>query len=295
MKKMTIAEFNNRFPNSDACLDHLFKMGYGDCTECPECKKSFNYKRVKDRKSYQCSNCSNQIYPTAGTVFHQSTTPLNYWFTAIYMFTTTRNGVAAKEIERQLNVCYKTALRMAHQIKKLMIDTTSEQMFGEIMVDETYFGMLGKNMHNDIKKTKNIGTGSTSKIGVMGMIGKGGRIVTKVLGVETSTDQTYHSILKENIHPDSTVVTDAYPAYKNISKSFKEHVRIDHDKKEYVKNGHSTNRVENYWSTLKRMIKGTHIHVSKKHLSKYVAENSFRYVNREQPEKMFDLILKKVY
>jgi transposase len=295
MKKLTIAEFNKRFPDSDACLEHIFKIGYSNCSQCPECKKAFNYTRVKDRKAYQCSNCSNQIYPTAGTVFHQSTTPLNYWFTAIYMFTTTRNGVSAKELERQLSVCYKTALRMAHQIKKLMIDTTSDKLTGEIMIDETYLGMLGKNMHNDVKKTKQIKTGSGSKIGVMGMIAKNGRIITKVLGEETSDVQSYHSILKENIDPASIVVTDAFPAYQNIGSSFESHIVVDHNKKEYVKNGHSTNRVENYWSTLKRMIKGTHIHVSKKHLSKYVAENSFRYMNRTQPEKMFDLILNRVF
>jgi transposase len=293
MKKLTIAEFNKRFPDSDACLEHLFKIGYSNYSECPECKKAFKYARVKDRKAYQCSNCSNQIYPTAGTVFHQSTTPLNYWFTAIYMFTTTRNGVSAKELERQLDVCYKTALRMAHQIKKLMIDSNTDMLAGEIQIDETYFGMLSKNMHSSDKKEMKPGGGS--KIGVMGMIEKEGRIVTKVLGEETNANQTFHAIVKENISPDSTIITDAFPAYKNLKKSFKTHVRVDHNKNEYVKDGFSTNRIENYWSTLKRMIKGTHIHVSKKHLSKYIAENSFRYTNRKQPEKMFDLILNRVF
>jgi len=85
-----------------------------------------------------------------------------------------------------------------------------------------------------------------------------------------------------------------HPPYKNLKKHFKKHVRVDHDKDEYVKDGFTTNNVENYWSTLKRMIKGTHIHVSNKHLSKYIAENTFRYENRNEPEKMFNNILEKI-
>jgi len=295
MKKLTVAEFNKRFPDSEACLEYLFKLGYGNCKSCPECKKAFNYKKVKGRQAYQCSNCSNQIYPTAGTIFHQSTTPLNYWFTAIYMFTTTRNGVAAKELERQLNICYKTALRMAHQIKKLMMDTDTKRLRGEIMVDETYLGMLGKNMHADVKKEKNIKQGSTNKIGVIGMIEKNGRIITKVLGEETSENDSLHSIVKDNVHRESIIVSDAHSGYTKAKDSFKGHIVVDHTKGEYSKNGYSTNKIENYWSTLKRMIKGTHIHVSKKHLAKYVAENSFRYMNRNQPDRMFDLILNRVF
>lgn len=100
MKKFTTNEFAARFPNDDACLHHLWTLRYGALTECPECKAKADFKRVKDRRSYQCSACSLQIYPTQGTVFEKSTTPLLYWFSAIYLFTTTRNGVAAKELER---------------------------------------------------------------------------------------------------------------------------------------------------------------------------------------------------
>ncbi len=103
------------------------------------------------------------------------------------------------------------------------------------------------------------------------------------------------NIVKDNVHRESIVVTDANNAYKKAKDSFKGHIVVDHTKGEYAKNGYSTNKIENYWSTLKRMIKGTHIHVSKKHLSKYIAENSFRYMNRNQPDRMFDLILNRVF
>lgn len=292
VKKYTIQQFKEQFPNDDACLDYLFKQNYGELTGCPNCSVESKFNRVKNRRAYQCPICSYQIYPTANTVFHQTTTPLTYWFYAIYLFTTTRNGVAAKELERQLSICYKTALRMAHQIKTLMMDNSNEKLFGEVMIDETYFGMLGKNMHKYKKIEKDIKTGSANKIGVMGFIQKeDGKMLTKVLKIETSPSKTLKKIVEDYVDPSATVVTDAHPSYKNLRKSFKKHVRVDHGKREFVLDGYSTNRVENYWSTLKRMIKGTHIHVSKKHLSKYVAENTFRYVNRDKPEQMLFKIL----
>lgn len=292
MAKYTIAQFKEQFPNDEACLHYLFEKRFGKLTGCSNCSVESKFNRVKNRRSYQCPVCSFQIYPTAGTIFHQSTTPLTYWFTAIYMFTTTRNGVAAKELERQLDVCYKTALRMAHQIKKLMEDSETEQLFGEIMVDETYLGMISKHKHMKVRaKELNLG-GAKGKIGVFGMMQKNGKVITKIMG--EANQKSLLSVIRKNVKENSTIVSDGYNAYASVDEYFDKHVVIDHRKGEYTHGKHSTNALENYWSTLKRMIKGTHIHVSKKHLPKYLAENTFRYVNRGEPEKMFEKILSKV-
>src|ERR1700739_388481 len=117
--KFTIKQFRESYPNDDACLDKIFQLRYKNLV-CPKCESDNEFKRVKNRRSYQCPSCAFQIYPTKGTIFEKTTTSLSDWFLIIYMQTTTRNGVSAKEIERTLNVCYKTALRMAHQIKILM-------------------------------------------------------------------------------------------------------------------------------------------------------------------------------
>ena len=292
--KYTITQFRAQFPNEEACLDYLFKKKIQDLTQCPECKSAFKYVRVKKRRSYQCLSCAHQIYPTADTIFHKSTTPLMYWFYVIFKMTVTRNGVASKEVERELSVCYKTAHRMTKLIRTLMSNNNTEKLSGEVMIDETYLGMLGRNMHKEKKEKMDLGTGTTNKTGVMGMINKDGLIITKVLDHETDPNKTFHEIVKDHVDEDSTVVTDAFPAYKHLKKSFKKHVRIDHKKGEYAKDGHSTNQIENYWSSFKRMIKGTHIHVSKKHLSKYLSENSFRYMNRKRPDKMFAIILSRI-
>jgi predicted RNA-binding Zn-ribbon protein involved in translation (DUF1610 family) len=149
MKKFTINQFRAMYPDDDTCLDKVFRLRYSNLI-CPKCVSDKPFTRVKDRRSYQCPACGFQVYPTQGTIFQKSTTPLTHWFYAIYLQTTTRNGVAAKELERQLDICYKTALRMAHQIKILMSNRTTDPFTGVISMDETYVGGLNGNRHREI-------------------------------------------------------------------------------------------------------------------------------------------------
>src|ERR1039457_6626935 len=140
LPKFTFDQFKERFPNDNVCLEHLFLIRYQNIAACPNCGKGFDFVRVAGRRCYQCTQCSHQLYPTAGTILHKSTTPLSTWFHVLYMFCITRNGVAAKEIERSFNVCYPTALRMAHQFKNLMNSGINEKMTGQIQIDETFIG-----------------------------------------------------------------------------------------------------------------------------------------------------------
>jgi len=295
MNKLTINQFKDKFPDEDACLDYLFQIKYKKLQACTECGGMEKFQRVKDRRAYQCPLCSHQLYPTANTVFHKTTTPLHYWFTAIYLFTTTRNGVAAKELERVLPICYKTALRMAHQIKKLMHDNSSDLLTGEVMMDEVHIGGLQENMHKSKRKKLKQGRGGVNKTVVFGMIAKGGlRVVAQVLPDQKVNSSVLRRIIIKNVDKDSIVVTDGHHAYEGLGKVFKQHEVVNHRQKEYVRDGYTTNHIENYWSTLKRMIKGTHIHVSKQHLPLYISENSFRYMYRKKPEQMLDIILSQI-
>src|SRR4029078_78576 len=118
-KQITLRAFQDRFPTEDSCLDHLFQVRYAG-TDCPKCQRPVKYSRVKARRSYQCQWCANQLYPTAGTPFDRTRTSLRDWFYVMFLFTTTRNGVAAKRVEREIGVTYKTAWRMCHEIRKYM-------------------------------------------------------------------------------------------------------------------------------------------------------------------------------
>ncbi len=171
---------------------------------------------------------------------------------------------------------------MAHQIKNLMAEKEGVQLIGEVICDETYTGMLSKNMHSD-----SLVDAATNKTGVIEFIDKKGKIVTKILGVETDSMQSFAPIVIDNVDLNAVRIKYAYPTYKNLDKVFAKYIRIDHIENEYVKGDFTTNNVEKYWSTLKRMIKGTQNHVSRIHLLKYVAENTFRYLNRSEPKICF--------
>lgn len=118
----SINDFRRDFPDDDSCLEYVFRMRFGNRIKCPKCKEHDKYYRVKNRKSYVCSKCGNQIYPTANTIFHKSSTNLTLWFYAIFLMSKSKKKFSAKELERQLGVTYKCAHRIGKQIKQLMIE-----------------------------------------------------------------------------------------------------------------------------------------------------------------------------
>ena len=132
--RYTIKEFNTQFPDDDTCLEFVFHARYNDKVFCETCQKITNHYRRTGRKSYACEFCGNEIFPTAGTIFHKSPTPLRSWFYAMFLMSSTRCGISAKQLERELGVTYKTAWRMFKQIRSLM-DEKTKPMNGHIEVD----------------------------------------------------------------------------------------------------------------------------------------------------------------
>jgi transposase len=292
--KYTFKSFEKEFPNDNACLDFLFKSLYGNMLNCPKCGEAPNFKRISTRKSFQCqtTKCQYQIYPMKGTIFQKSTTCLKDWFYAMFLFSVTRNGVSAKELERVLNVSYPTALRMAHKIKILMSSGKATNLFGKVEMDETYIGGLAKNMHYKKRIALIQGRGSVNKIPVFGMLQRKGSIIAVV--VDKTNTKILKPLIKFSVRKSSLVITDGYPVYKTLHKDFKQHEVVDHHRGQYARGDYHTNTIEGFWSHLKRMLRGTHIHVSKKHLQKYVDEAVFRYEQRHKPDEMFHTLLAKI-
>ena len=139
-KTYTFHQFMRDYPDSDACLAKIMLIHYGSEPFCEECERHTRHHRIGKRRAYACQFCGTHRYPCVGTPFEKSRTPLHKWFFAMYLFTTTRRGVAAKELERKLGVAYKTAWRMAHKLRKLMVGINTVALFGEVEVDETYVG-----------------------------------------------------------------------------------------------------------------------------------------------------------
>jgi transposase len=291
MNKYTIDQFRKDYPDNDACLDKLFALRYTNLV-CPKCDSDKPFIRVKNRRSYQCPACGFQIYPTQGTVFEKSTTPLTHWFYAIYLQTTTRNGVAAKELERQLNVCYTTALRMSHQIKRLMGSNKLDKLTGEVEIDESYFGMKVVNMTKK-KRAQMIdenGTVKDNKTGIMGFVSRDGQVKTEVM----HGGKTFKQRVRDHVSSDATLITDGHLGYDGLDIEFFKHEIINHLQGEYKRDEWHTNTVEGFWSQLKRTIKGTHIHCDAKYLQLYADEVAFRYMQRLNQEGMFEAILNHV-
>ena len=138
----TFYEFQKQFPDDEACLRHLMVTRYGGLeTDCPKCGAPAKFYRMTRERAYECQHCRYQLHPTAGTFMHRTHLPLHKWFYAMFLFSMSRHGVAAKELERQLDISYPTAWRMAHKIREHMAETDGEwPLGGGVEADETYVG-----------------------------------------------------------------------------------------------------------------------------------------------------------
>jgi transposase len=285
-KAPTLRQFQDRFPTEESCLDHLMRVRYGDRHDCAKCGKSAHFYRVKARRSYACEYCGAQVYPTAGTPFDRTRTSLRDWFYVMFLFTTTRNGVAAKRVERELGVTYKTAWRMCHEIRKYMAALDSDDPLGgpgeTVEIDETLVG----------GKAEGLGRGKymANKTIVMAMYEKGGELIARV--VPDAKRDTLWSQIEKHVLPGTTIHTDEWRSYTGLALRGYRHQTVNHAAKEYVSPyGCTVNRVEGYWAMLKRGIRGTHVHVSAKHLSKYLGEFEYRWNMRAVPHLMLERLM----
>ncbi len=282
MKKYTTKDFDQEFPNDDTCLEWLKNYRWPNGIHCVKCQKITKHHRIKNRTSYSCDYCGNQVYPTAGTIFHKSATPLRVWFQAIYRMASTRCGISAKQIQRETGVTYKTAWRMFKQIRTLF-DEDTQCLTGEVEVDETYIGG---------KKHGKRGRGAEGKSKVVGAAQRNGKVVTKVV-----TDVKRHSLIPFVAHKvarNATLYTDEFPSYDHMTRLGYNHKRIDHSAKVYVRGNIHTNSIEGFWSLVKRGITGVYHSVSPLYLQSYLNEYSFRYNHRKAETPMFKLILNQL-
>ena len=281
MKATTVQQFFKQFPDDNTCLDFLMHKHYGESLDCPKCDKHGKFHRIKRHPAYKCGWCGYEIYPMSNTIFAGSHTPLQKWFYAIYLFTTTRHGVPALELQRQLGVSYPTALRMAHKIREHMADTDGENpLDGDVEADETYIGG---------KRPGTRGRGADGKTIVFGMLERDGEVMTKV--VPNVKKHTLMQHVYENVEQGSTVHTDELRSYRGLNRIGYHHETVNHGIGQYVDKGSHVNGIEGFWARLKLSIRGTHIHVSGRHLNKYLKEFEFRYNYRKRPELMFPTLL----
>lgn len=287
MKQTNIRQFFKQFPTDEACLEHLFNVRFGQGHECPKCEREAKWYPLKSELAYSCQWCGHHIHPMVGSIFEKSRTPLQLWFYAIFLFTTSRHGVSGKELQRQLGVTYKTAWRMATLIRKHMAAIDGDAHIGgegEIVeVDETYVGGYKKGAKGR----------PLDKTIVFGMVERGGDVVVKV--VPNVTAKTLHGEIEKHVAKGTEIHADGYRSYNHLDKKGYDLKRITTKEQGlYVgPNGESVNAIENFWRHLKCSIVGTHNNVSPKYMERYAKEFEYRLNRRMRPEAMLSELLSR--
>lgn len=288
--EFSVRDFFKRFPDDEACLQHIMDVRFGMRHICRKCGVKSTFHRMSDRRAFACANCGDHVYPTAGTVFEDTRTPLQSWFYAIYLFVTTRHGVSGKELQRQLGVTYKTAWRMGMKIRELIGSTESFAMLqGHVEMDEAYVGG---------RRPGKRGRGAAGKTIVMGMKERGGNFRTVV--IPNVKKPTLRNVVLRNVKPGSIVSTDELMSYGLLADDGYVHGTVTHSERDWAhydwnaKATISTNHVESFWKLFKASVRSTHIHVSSKYMDRYLAEFTFRSNHREMQNAMFDLIVARV-
>jgi transposase-like protein len=288
---MTFTRFMQAFPTHDACLDYLKDRFHPDGSECPNCGRATKFHRIQSRAAYSCQYCRHQVYPTAGTIFHKSTTNLQLWFWGIFLMSSTRCGISAKQLEREIGVSYPTAHRMFKQIRTLLAQD-DDQLSGKVEVDETAYG--GKpRAYDTIGMTRSQAQmwAKARKTTVLGMVERGGRVRVKV---QAERSPKVLDSVRQYVLPSSMVFTDDWAGYRKLSQTHKAHRRVKHSANIYVDGDLHTNTIEGFFGLLKNGIRGVYHAVSTDYLQNYLDEYAFRYNARTQATPMFWLILDRV-
>lgn len=289
--RMTYTEFLRRFPDSDACLEYLKQKFYADGTKCPKCGKASKFHRIKGRSAYSCQFCGTHVYPTAGTIFHKSTTSLQLWFWAVYLIASSKCGISAKQLGREIGVTYKTAHRMLKQIRLLLGDD-DEPLVGDVEVDETNMrGRLraGQTRGMTRQEAKRLSDEKNKGRIVLAAVERHGRVRASV--VPDRSKPVLQGKIREFVLPESMIFTDELKLYVGIGREYKGHRRIKHKQRIYVMDDAGTQNVESFFALFKNSVRGAHHAISAKYLPNYLDEYTFRWNHRKDERPIFWTIL----
>jgi len=281
----SLMEFMAEFPDDAACLDRLWRDRFapdGHTAHCKRCEKPRRHHRTKTRASYTCDSCGLHVHPMAGTIFEKSTTSLHLWFYAIYLVASTRCGISAKQLERELGVTYKTAHRMMKKIRThLMNDEGDDQLSGDVELDETAWGGKARRKMNYHEAA----AFREAKTTVLGMVERGGRVRLRVIA--SRRGEPLSRAVRANVNPNSMIITDDWRPYRPLKREFIDHKVINHSAGHYVNGDVHTNTIEGFFGNLKTGMRGTYKKVSPAYLQSYLDEYAWRYNQRNSGRSMF--------
>jgi transposase-like protein len=278
-----LLEMGRYFTDPDVCVDFVAAMRWPNGAECPHCSgRKVSY--LSSRRIWKCmaKECHKQFSVKTGSVLEDSPIGLDKWLMAVWLVVNCKNGISSYEIARDLSVTQKTAWFMLHRIRLALRHGSWEKLGGSdggpVEVDETFVGPDPRKMHAGRRSARYSSANPRPKIPVMGMLDRDSRQV-RARVVPNVKRETLQNAILEGIEKGSTVYTDAGVSYDNLAAREYIHETVNHVE-EYVRGQIHTQGIENFWSLLKRGLRGTYVAVEPFHLDRYVTEQVFRFNNR---------------
>ena len=280
----TLLEAVRYFSDLDVALAALVSLRWPDGVRCPHCQSDM-VTFYASRRIWQCENCRKQFSAKVGTIFEDSPLGLDKWLPAVWMIANDKNGISSYELHRALGVTQKTAWFMLHRIRLAMQTPTFGKMGGDVEVDETYIGGASRFMHKSKRERFSAGLysrhASLGKVAIQGLLQRHhrGHSTVRASVVADVRKRRLQDNVRANVRSGANVYTDALKSYDGLEADYI-HGVIDHSDK-YVDGKIHTNGFENFWSLLKRALKGTYVSVEPFHLFRYLDEEVFRFNNRK--------------
>ncbi len=284
-KPKTLQQAVIYFADADNCLKFMVKLRWPDgVATCPSCGRE-DAVFLQNQRKWQCKSVHDhrQFTVKVGTIMEDSALPLDKWLVAIWLIANCKNGISSYEVGRALGVTQKSAWFMLHRIRLAMQNRSMLKLGGsgsQVEVDETFVGGAARFMHSDKRKRRITETGTKDKVAIVGILERGGEVRGAVVG--NRKKHALQTQIRTHVKAGSAIYTDALMSYQGLRAQGFEHQVIDHAEK-YVDGQVHTNGLENFWSLLKRGLKGTYVSVEEFHLFRYLDEQMFRYNFRELP------------
>src|SRR5208282_4485392 len=278
MEPKTLQEAIVYFANPVNCRNYVVVRRWRNGVVCPRCGSDSVIFQEKYNR-WQCNKRHDrrQFTVKTGTIFEDSPLGLDKWLTAMWMIANCKNGVSSWEIHRALKITQKTAWFMLHRLRLAIHPPTDTKLEGEVEVDESLIGGASRFMHKDKRERVIKGTGGQDKAMVLGMVERGGRVRGFVVG--SRTKKALQEKIREHVKAGSAIFSDELLSYEGLDIDYR-HAVINHAV-EYVHGNVHTNTIENFWSLLKRGLKGTYVSVEPFHLFRYIDEQAYRFNNRK--------------
>jgi len=284
-----VREFQHQFATEEACQLYLAACRWPEGFRCPRCGHQRAYAIVTHRR-WECAACRYQVSLTAGTILHNTKTPLTLWFWAAYLMTTDKRGVSALLLQRQLGLRrYETAWMMLHKLRRAMVNAAREPLHGDVEVDDTWIGGPQPGIKGSRQLKDRLAV--PILVAVERRDDRSGRIRMVVL--PNFTAMTMVAIFKEHIAPGSTVYTDGLGGFAGLHAAGYRHIALKQPLRSALRKG-ATSVVplaDRAIGNLQHWLIGTYHGVSRAQLQVYLDEFVFRHNRRKQPMAAFQTLL----